>query len=269
MLAKHPEFTVDGPFVVFIRPSQNCLRRPLIAFTCAVLLFVVIPERAHALNFTPSEIEWSTWPDYCRARYVVSAAGKKSKYVHRITSEEVARHERNKGRDAWIYLHHYCAALAYMQRSAAEKNSDKSSFILREAEIEFVNQFEHITPKDRMFPDVVSSIALVHRRRGDYDVALEFLDLAMENQPEAPSPYALAAIICRDAGNMSDGLEFLKKGNSATDGTSAEIHYFLGLFYIDLDDLDAAVRHAERAYELGYPLPGLAAKLRRHGRPLQ
>lgn len=231
-------------------------------------MFCAMPTPAYALTFLPTEFEWTTWPDYCKARYVVSSSGKKSIYLRRVTKTQVAYHEQSKGPNAWVYLHHYCAALIYMQRAAAEEDPAKVDFILREAEIEFMNQYELIKPSDPMFPDVVSSIAQVHRRRGDYHIALEYLEQAIEHQPEVTSPYALAAIICRESGKIEDGLEVLRRGNSATNGTSAELHYFLGLFYIDIDDLDSAVEHAERAYELGYPLPGLAAKLRRHGRPL-
>ncbi len=249
-------------------------RNPLIrSLSCSAIALLVIsiaaPRPAFALAFAPSDIEWTTWPDYCKARYVVSAAGKKSKFVNWVSPADVTYHEIEKGPDAWVYLHHYCAALIYMQRAAAEKNPDQSAFILREAEIEFMNQFEIIKMSDPMFPEVVASIAQVHRRRGDTDVALEFLELAIKHQPSITTPYALAAIICREAGDIDRGLKFLERGNSATDGKSAEIHYFLGLFYVDLDDLDAAVAHAELAYELGYPLPGLASKLRRHGRKLK
>lgn len=46
---------------------------------------------------------------------------------------------------------------------------------------------------------------------------------------------------------------------------SAEVHYNLGLLYIELKDLEKAKAHADRAYELGHPLPGLQMKLKRLG----
>ena len=55
-------------------------------------------------------------------------------------------------------------------------------------------------------------------------------------------------------------------GFKASDGASAEINYNLGLILLELGDLDGAARHAELAYDLGYPLPGLRAKLQRLGR---
>jgi tetratricopeptide (TPR) repeat protein len=42
---------------------------------------------------------------------------------------------------------------------------------------------------------------------------------------------------------------------------SAEVHYNMGLTYLDLKDYDAAANHAAKAYDLGYPLPGLRKRL--------
>jgi tetratricopeptide (TPR) repeat protein len=44
---------------------------------------------------------------------------------------------------------------------------------------------------------------------------------------------------------------------------TAELYYNRGLLEVDLGDLDAAQKYADRAYELGYPLRGLRDKLAR------
>ena len=44
-----------------------------------------------------------------------------------------------------------------------------------------------------------------------------------------------------------------------------EAHYSIGLLYVDMEDFDSARKHAWRAYELGYPLPGLRNALQRRG----
>ncbi len=46
---------------------------------------------------------------------------------------------------------------------------------------------------------------------------------------------------------------------------SAEVHYNLGLFYLDRNKISLAVKHGHRAYELGFPLPGLKNKLIKKG----
>ncbi len=44
-----------------------------------------------------------------------------------------------------------------------------------------------------------------------------------------------------------------------------EIHYNAGLLYLEIGDTDTALKHAQQAYEAGYPLPGLRNKLRKQG----
>ena len=46
---------------------------------------------------------------------------------------------------------------------------------------------------------------------------------------------------------------------------SAEVHYNVGLFYFDIDKLNLALSHAHKAYNLGYPLPGLKDRLIKRG----
>lgn len=62
-----------------------------------------------------------------------------------------------------------------------------------------------------------------------------------------------------------EGAERSWKVAVSIDGESAEAHYNLGLLYVRLEDYSSAVEHAQLAYELGYPLPGLKAKLVRNG----
>jgi tetratricopeptide (TPR) repeat protein len=45
-----------------------------------------------------------------------------------------------------------------------------------------------------------------------------------------------------------------------------ELHYNLGLIALRSQDYELSIRHAKRAYELGYPLPGLRTQLERLGK---
>ena len=46
---------------------------------------------------------------------------------------------------------------------------------------------------------------------------------------------------------------------------SAEANYNIGLLYLELKEYDLALKHAERAYGLGYPLMGLRNRLKEVG----
>jgi len=43
-------------------------------------------------------------------------------------------------------------------------------------------------------------------------------------------------------------------------------HYNLGLAFLDVGDTELALKHAKRAYALGYRLPGLKSRLEKLGK---
>lgn len=49
-------------------------------------------------------------------------------------------------------------------------------------------------------------------------------------------------------------------------GDPANVHYNLGLAYLDLKDYEKSLEHAHTAYELGFPLAGLRNKLKEVGK---
>jgi Flp pilus assembly protein TadD len=49
---------------------------------------------------------------------------------------------------------------------------------------------------------------------------------------------------------------------------AAELQYNMGLLEVDRHNYDAATKHAIKAYQLGYPMPGLRKKLAEAGHPL-
>lgn len=49
-------------------------------------------------------------------------------------------------------------------------------------------------------------------------------------------------------------------------GESANLYYNLGLTYLDLKQYDKALENAHRAYQMGFPLPGLRDRLKRQGK---
>lgn len=62
--------------------------------------------------------------------------------------------------------------------------------------------------------------------------------------------------------------EALKQLNEAVElgEDSANLNYNIGLVYLDLKQYDNALNYAHRAYQMGFPLPGLRDRLRRAGK---
>jgi tetratricopeptide (TPR) repeat protein len=63
----------------------------------------------------------------------------------------------------------------------------------------------------------------------------------------------------------NEGVEQLRAAESLG-ASGANFHYNLGLAYFELGQHDAALQHAKKAYDLGFPLPGLREKLKRAGK---
>jgi tetratricopeptide (TPR) repeat protein len=70
-------------------------------------------------------------------------------------------------------------------------------------------------------------------------------------------------LIARD--RKKEGLEQLRAAESLG-ASSANFHYNLGLAYFDVGHYDSSLEHAKKAYDLGFPLPGLKDKLKRAGK---
>ena len=120
-------------------------------------------------------------------------------------------------------------------------------------------------PSSFKFAYVASQLAAIYFEQGESDSALEVLESAITDQPKSEMLYSALAVYLRKVGRIRDAKDALLPGNDVTSGESAEINYNLGLVSLEMGEVDEAVRYARRAYELGYPLPGLRKKLVRLG----
>ena len=238
--------------------------RTLTACLCTLLLVTLAPA-ARALQFTPTAKEWQVWPEYCRARYVVSAAGKHSNYVHQVPAAMVEQWARTLGA-AWNPLHHYCAALAYIGRGKVESDKTVAAFNYQRAIQNLTYTIDRTPQQHPMYLQILIRFAQAHRGLRHHERAALYLRQAVRLFPKSPTPYAALGDHLYKTGQFADARDILLEGNAATDGASAEIHYFLGLTSIALGDYDAALEQAREAYSRGYPLPGLRDKLKSAGR---
>lgn len=90
-----------------------------------------------------------------------------------------------------------------------------------------------------------------------FDRALRFAD----NDPTVRLVYG--TYLTR-VGRQKDAIQQLQVALKLDEG-NANIHYNLGLVYLDLKDYPKAREHAQRAYALGFALPGLRKRLEEAG----
>lgn len=75
---------------------------------------------------------------------------------------------------------------------------------------------------------------------------------------------AVYGVFLQRAGRLDDARATFEQAVQLTPD-SPEVHYNFGLLLMQLQDYESALAHAERAYDLGFPLPGLRRQLENAG----
>ncbi|MBU3910160.1 MAG: tetratricopeptide repeat protein [Gammaproteobacteria bacterium] len=92
-----------------------------------------------------------------------------------------------------------------------------------------------------------------------------YLDRAIRFRPNDSMARMIYSFYLVKRKKNAEALEHLEVATQhATE--SGNLHYNLGLVYIDLGKYDRALQHAQEAYRLGFNLPGLRAKLEKAGK---
>lgn len=91
-----------------------------------------------------------------------------------------------------------------------------------------------------------------------------YFERAIRFQPDDPMPYGIAGAYFAQSGQRDTALTYLEKAGELSDG-NANLHYNLGLAYLELGLTERAVEQAKRAYAAGFPLEGLKNRLRALG----
>lgn len=91
-----------------------------------------------------------------------------------------------------------------------------------------------------------------------------WLDRAERFAPDDAMVKTLYGTYLLQKGKGIDGARKLEAALELA-GDSPNIHYNLGLAYFDLKDYDKSLASAHKAYQMGFPLPGLRNKLEKAG----
>jgi tetratricopeptide (TPR) repeat protein len=243
------------------------MHRQLRAFGfCAVLLLAtIVPHVVHAYSFEPTDFEWASWPEYCHARYVTTEIGGGTKWARTYSQSLVLSEKRRIGEPSFLHVHHYCAGLAWFSRYKTEAQKNLKDSYLGQANTEMAYTYERIPESSPIYASVAVNMARVTAAMGQTEEAVKIVEHAVSAHPDDPRPYIGLSVLYRDLKKLDQARDALLRGDTATGGNSAEIHYTLGLIYFELNDFDHSVEYAQKAYAKNYPLPGLQDKLRRAG----
>ncbi|MBK8750850.1 MAG: tetratricopeptide repeat protein [Candidatus Competibacteraceae bacterium] len=87
-----------------------------------------------------------------------------------------------------------------------------------------------------------------------------YFDRAIRWRPDDPTVRLLYGLYLQLTGKLDQALAQYKLSEKIQP-KSADLNYNMGLLYFDLKQYSLAKQYAQKAYQLGYPLPGLRKKL--------
>jgi tetratricopeptide (TPR) repeat protein len=237
------------------------MRKHLTAAAVSGVLWMLCASNSWGLLFYPTEEQWTAWPESCKARYVVSAAGQSSEFTRRVPTALISKWEQILRADAWYGFHHYCAGIALMGTASTSFDPVEIRRMYTRAVEEIDYALRSTNPGNPVYAALCIAMAQAHTGLDDHKQAARFFDLARTTHPENAQAHASTAVWLRDQGKVADARKVLQEGIEAQQTPSAELHYLLGLVLIELGEYEAARKNADTAYALGYPLPGLKRKL--------
>jgi tetratricopeptide (TPR) repeat protein len=222
-------------------------------------------ETAGAFSYGPeSQAEWDGWPMVCKVRFTVSLEGRNSARANSFPPETVQRWADQYG-DCWGMLHHHCAGMLWLQRAKlAPSKQERENALLYALKQNEASQ-KRCPKSNRQFSVALTHMGMVFTEAREFTKASEIFDEAISLHPDYDGAYLAKGIMLKRSGEPEKSLATLQAGSAATQGSSAELEYALGLAYFDSDQFEKAREHARRAYALGYPLPNLRDKLTRAG----
>lgn len=92
-----------------------------------------------------------------------------------------------------------------------------------------------------------------------------WFDRAIRFRPDDSYPMVLLGSYLAKLSRTSEAADWLDRGAAIAPEHDANLHYNLGLAYLDAGQMDKATHHARLAYRIGFPLDGLRNRLARAG----
>lgn len=234
----------------------------VVLYFCCILA----SESALAFSFTMSEAEFLVWPEYCQARYLTSDPGMAASYTSKVPRSIIDKAKVQLGPNSWDRVHHWCAGMTWLSRSRVQLDPKLREFQLTTAAHEAQFTFQGLEPDSPLIPLIYITFGQVCQEQKDFKCAIENFEKSIAAKANNPSPYSALALLYSRNKQFELAREVLMRGDQALEGKSAEIHYNLGLILLDMNDVDGALSHAQKAYLGGYSLPGLKKKLTQIGR---
>lgn len=221
---------------------------------------------AHAV-ITPTEIEWLTWPDFCKAGFLASDWSANSPFKGRIPQDQLRSMNPSEGGGSGIPgVHHFCGAMLYLNRAKSARNPTEKNNLAKSAVVEIEYSYSRMRTTAPMYSLVTAYYGTALHRAGKPQQAIDMWKKGIATQPKARESYLAMAEVLLEEKKPKEALEVLLNYEQLKEYDAPDAEYFIGHTYFELKQYDKAREHADKAYQLGYPFPGLRDKLKRVGK---
>jgi predicted Zn-dependent protease len=131
-----------------------------------------------------------------------------------------------------------------------------------------INYTLNVFPNHPRALQAMSRLALREKRAqpagADYTIDCYF-ERAIRFQPSDPGPYLVYGLHLARSSKPKQAVQALTVAAELSPA-DANVHYNLGLAYLEVKEYDNALKHAKIAYEAGFPLDGLRNRLKQAGK---
>ena len=241
---------------------------PVTELVLSAVVLIIFPNLVLAYDFTPTESEFRTWPSYCKVVYLRTPIGKSTTFQNLINNNDVVEARRVLGVEKPFGVggvHHYCTGTIFLARARLEMDPRIRDSLLDRAVRETLFTLRRSKSDETVFVLAATQMANVLVEQGKDIEAMELLDSSIQQYPANSALRIAEGSIYFRSGDFERARDSFLQADNHSHGSSAEIHYALGLISIKLGDMDSAVRRARIAYGEGYPLPGLRRQLEQLG----
>ena len=239
-----------------------------VAVAVGVGCFLGPANLAMAYSYGPeSQAEWLGWPDYCKAGYLASDWSVGSPFKGRMPEAQIR--QIRASHDTLVGIpgpHHFCMAMLYVGRAKGMNQKGKYTDTLKMAVGDFEYSYSRMRTSAPMYSLVAAYYGMALNGLGKRNEAIQMWNRGINTQPRARESYLAMAESLLAEKRPKEALDVLLRYEALKEYDTPDAEYFLGHTYFELKQYDKAREHADKAYRLGYPFPGLRNKLERVGR---